>query len=171
MVRAVPPVGLTGGERQRGVDQADVREGLREIAQHGAAVRVHLFGDESYVVSVAEQLLKGRRGARHLAAERQAFDRPEAADPEGALARRQAIVALSFVAVDEAAVAELLVDALAGAAHTGVGGRAIAVERQHEQARVKFLSAKALRVALQRVGEAPRLNRVANGRALAAELA
>ena len=82
------------GQRQRGVDQADVGERLREIPERGSGLRVDLLGEEPDVVRVGEESLEGVRGPCQVAALRPALDRPEAADAEGALAGRQPVIRL-----------------------------------------------------------------------------
>src|SRR5512141_797535 len=45
-------------QRYRGVDETDVGEALREVAEGGAGVRIHFLGEEAQVVAIAEQRLE-----------------------------------------------------------------------------------------------------------------
>src|SRR5712692_10374346 len=74
-----------GIQGQRRVDQADVGECLREVAQRLAADRIEFLAVQANVAGVAQQRLK--RGSRpiRLARQRQGLHRPEADDAKGPL--------------------------------------------------------------------------------------
>src|SRR5687768_9062726 len=74
-------------DRERGVDQADMGEALREIAQRRAAVGIDLLAEQAEIAGVAEQVFEEPFGLIEIAAAREVVDRPEAADAEGAFVR------------------------------------------------------------------------------------
>src|ERR1700722_13956354 len=75
----------------RAVDEADMREGLRKIAELALAARVVLLGEQSDIVAQGEQPLEHRRPLVVLAEQGQIVDEPEAAGEKRPLARRQAV--------------------------------------------------------------------------------
>src|SRR5262249_23204390 len=75
-----------------GVDQADMAECLREVADHFAAGHVDLFSQQADVVDRCHRPLKGRRGVVQLASQRLCLCQPEGAEREGSLLARQAVV-------------------------------------------------------------------------------
>ena len=83
------------------MDEADVGEGLGEVAEELAGRGVDLLGEEADVVRAAGHEVEQRRRPLDLARERQALREPERADAERALAAGEAV--LVQVAVDEAA--------------------------------------------------------------------
>src|SRR5690349_6242203 len=95
-------LGLAPGTRvegQRRAHESDVRVGLREVAEVRAGGRQDLFGHEADVVHVRARIVKQpARFALGPATAREMVDRPEAADPECALAITQAL----FVAIEQA---------------------------------------------------------------------
>ncbi len=90
-------------EDERAVDEGEVAEGLREVAQEGAVLR-HLLGVEAEVVLERPQGVEPGPGLLDPAEPGQRVDEPEGADQERALVPRQPVVVA--VAVDERAVAE-----------------------------------------------------------------
>src|SRR6516164_7554476 len=66
-----------------GVDQADMAEGLREVADHLTAGHVDLLGQQADVVDRRHGPLEGRRGLVHLAGQRLRLGQPERAEQEG----------------------------------------------------------------------------------------
>src|SRR3546814_647506 len=84
--------GFGGGvEVVRGVDERDVREGLGEVAELVAAVRVVLLGEQADVVADRQQVLEPGERVLAPADQRQRVAEPEAAREKRALARRQAV--------------------------------------------------------------------------------
>ena len=79
---------------QDGVDQRQVRERLREVAEVPAAARVDLLGVEAERARVREQLLAEVVRARELADLDERRDEPERADRERSLGAAQAVVGL-----------------------------------------------------------------------------
>ena len=69
-----------------------MRERLREVPERRAGLRVDLLGEQADVVRVGEERSKRPGGPSEVPAAGQALDRPEAADAEGALARREAVI-------------------------------------------------------------------------------
>ena len=74
-----------------GVDQADVAERLREVAELLAARGVDLLGEQAQIIGVTGQTVEQRRGALGLARLGKAGDEPEAADDERALLALEAV--------------------------------------------------------------------------------
>src|SRR5262249_30747942 len=107
------PRGATRGqgtiEVVRSADQAEVREGLREVAEmltRGS----ELLGVEAQVVRIAEHLLEVVAGFFELAGACEALGVPERADAERALFRPEPVVRplVGAVAVNERVVDEIV---------------------------------------------------------------
>src|SRR5918993_5756489 len=79
-----------GVEVDRGADQREVAEGLREVADLFAGRR-DLLGVETEVVAVGQHLLEGEPRVVEAAGAGQGVDVPEAADREGALGAAQPV--------------------------------------------------------------------------------
>src|SRR3954451_18773924 len=95
-------------ETQRGGEERDVRQRLREIAEQLAGMHVDLLGEQSDVVAAADDVVEERAGFIDAAGQRERFDEPEAAGEERAFAGWKAVVGLArVVAVDQAGMAEL----------------------------------------------------------------
>src|SRR3989442_10397917 len=93
--RASEPVARTalGADHVHdGVDQSQVRERLREVAEVAAAPGVDLFGVELQRARIREQLLAQLPRARDLTDLAKRRHHPERADRERALFARQAVV-------------------------------------------------------------------------------
>src|SRR5215831_11424972 len=80
------------GDCPGGVDQPDVAERLREVADHLAAAGVDLLGEQADVVDRRHRPLECRRGLVYLTGQRLGLGEPEGAQQEGALLPRQAVV-------------------------------------------------------------------------------
>ncbi len=94
-----------------GLDQREVRERLREVAQVPAGVGVELLGVEPERRRDAQQALHQVARVLQLADDRQRRDEPERADQERALLARQAVVGLvGLVAQHEAVLGQLVAD-------------------------------------------------------------
>src|SRR6516164_3047062 len=70
------------GDGPGSVDQADVAERLREVADHLTAGRVDLLGQQADVVDRRHRPLEGRRGPVQLSGERLRLRQPERAEQE-----------------------------------------------------------------------------------------
>jgi sulfate permease, SulP family len=70
------------GDGPGGVDQADMAERLREVADHLAAAHVDLLGQQAYVVDRCHGPLEGRGGLVHLPGQRLRLCQPECAQQE-----------------------------------------------------------------------------------------
>src|SRR3954454_5142804 len=140
--------GIEVGRRD---DQADVAEGLREVAEQLAVGRLDLLGQEAEVVRVAGELVEERLCAVDLAGLRQARDEPERAEHEGALLADQAVgvdALLVAVAQDQPALREVAGDRVERRAHARVVGRQEADERHEQHRRVELVAVERLRVGL-----------------------
>src|SRR5438552_1793030 len=82
------------GDRPRGVDQADVAERLREVAEQFAGLRIDLFGEQSDVVHEGDRVLEHGFGALDLTGLSQRLGEPEGAQQERPFLARQAVDAL-----------------------------------------------------------------------------
>ena len=97
--------------RAGGLDQREVRERLREVAQVAAGVGVELLGVQPERRGDAQQALHQVARALLLADDRQRRHEPERADEERALLARQAVVGLAgAVAQHEAVLGQLVGD-------------------------------------------------------------
>src|SRR4051794_14846149 len=96
---------------RRRLDQGEVREGLREVAEVPAGVDVELLGEEPQRRGDAQQPLHQVAGSLLLADDGQGGHQPERADQERALLAAEAVVGLlRAVAQDEAVLGELVGD-------------------------------------------------------------
>src|SRR3954467_11871943 len=129
----------------RGIDQRDVREGLREVAQLAAAARVGFLGEQADVVGEAAQALEQLARLGAPAEQDQAVGEPEAAGEEHPLALGQPVERFArAIAQHEAVLRELALDRLDGAAHARVAAGQKARHRDEEQARIERARAVAL---------------------------
>src|SRR3954453_11353603 len=78
-------------DRPRGVDQADVAEGLGEVAEQLSRRRVDLLGEQAEVVAVAGRGLEDLAGPVGPAGERERLGEPESAEEESAPLARQPV--------------------------------------------------------------------------------
>ena len=78
-------------QRQGSEDHADMREGLREVAQLTAVFRIDLLGEQSEIVRQRDHVLEHFSRGVDVATADEVVDGPERADAERALARRQAV--------------------------------------------------------------------------------
>jgi hypothetical protein len=78
-----------------GVDQRQVREGLREVPEVPARVRVDLLGVQQQRAGVGQQLLAQGPGAGQLPDLGQRGDQPERADGERSLLAAEAVTSQS----------------------------------------------------------------------------
>ena len=125
-------------DSRRGLDEGEVREGLREVAEVPAGARVELLGVEAERRRDAQQALHQVAGALQLADDRQRGDEPEGADQEAALLARQAVVGLvGLVAKDEAVLGQVVRDRVDGLAQAVVVARQEAEDRRQQRRRVE----------------------------------
>ena len=88
----------------RGVDQADVAERLRSVAELLAGVRVDLLAEQPEVVGGSERPAQGVVGGVDLPGEGLRLSEPERAQQEGAFLAVEAVVpAAGVVAADQPA--------------------------------------------------------------------
>jgi hypothetical protein len=105
----------------RGIDKADVREGLREVSDQSPSGRVVFLGEEPEVVAQVEDPLEEPPRLRSAAEKGEIVGEPERADEEGRLSDGEAVdVGRRLVAADEAVVQELALDGFDGAGHAGI---------------------------------------------------
>src|SRR3954453_13893492 len=92
---AVPRQPLGDDDPGSRLDQGEVRERLREVAEVAAGVSVELLRVEPERRGDPEQALHQVAGALLLADDRQRRDQPEGADQEAALLAREPVVRLA----------------------------------------------------------------------------
>lgn len=115
------PLRVVLRERERCVDQPDVAEGLREVAELLPGFRVDLFGKEAEVVPALEESGEALVRLVEPTEVGEGLDEPERADDERALAAGQAVGA--EIAVDELVAGESVTDRLDGRDDARVGRR------------------------------------------------
>src|SRR5439155_12103860 len=120
-----------------GVDQREVRQALREVAEEFSASGVDLLGVESDVVRGCDQLVHKRPRLVELSLPRQGVDEPEGAGQERALVALNAV--LAAVAVDERALLQLPPDRLDRGLHALADGVVVREDRERQDARVDLL--------------------------------
>src|SRR5688572_23152969 len=109
-----------GAEVQRGVDQRNVGEGLRKVAEETPGDRIVLLGKQADVVGEAEEALEQRARFVHAALQAKVVGEPEAAGEEHALARRQPVDRLvREVALHQAVDGQFTLDGLYGLLYPG----------------------------------------------------
>ena len=149
---------LVLAKRERRVDQPDVGERLREVAERGAGVRVDLLGEEPDVVGVVEQPLERRRCAA-TSPPRAGTRLPRSCRcrrrPRRAAARRRS----PWIAVDQAVRPSRSWMRAQVATHPRVRGVDVAVERQGEQAGVEVVAVEEPGVAAEPLVVPARLDR------------
>ena len=124
---------LVGDHVGDGVDQRQVGERLREVAEVAAAGGVELLGVEVERAGGLEQPLAELAGALALADLRERRDQPEGADQEGALLAAEAVVGLfDLVAEDEPVLGQVLGDRLDRRPHPRVVGGQEAEQRDQQ---------------------------------------
>ena len=93
------------------IDQRQVGECLREVAQVAAGERIDLLGEQRQRTGQREKLLAQTAGAGQLADFNQRGHQPERADREGALLAGEAVVGLlNAVAQNQAVLGQLVGD-------------------------------------------------------------
>jgi hypothetical protein len=79
--------------------------GLGKIAQHAAAQRINLFGEQAHVVAARKQTVEQLAGFRIATLQYVVIDKPEAAREKSAFVGWQAIAGIvAFVAKEEFAI-------------------------------------------------------------------
>src|SRR5689334_5885673 len=131
---------LSPGQVVGGVDQGDVREGLRKISDLAREARVEFLGEQSDIVAQRQQTLEEL--ARLVDAPQQGIvvGQPKAAGEKGTFPGRQAVLDLSGVVAHDKTVNEkALLDCLDGSDDARVGRWKEPDEREEQQARVERL--------------------------------
>src|SRR5690606_25397060 len=90
---------LDGFEPEGGVDEAEVAEPLREVAEELERLRVDLFGEEPERAGMREERVERGARRRRLTGQRVGLDEPERRQQERALRPADAVVAV--VAVEQ----------------------------------------------------------------------
>src|SRR5690606_24469254 len=159
------PLRVVLRERQRRVDQPDVAEGLREVAELLVGFGVDLFGEQAEVVPPLEESDEDRVRLVEPAEAGERLDEPERANEERAFAAGKAVRAQ--VPVDELRTCEVTLDRLDGGDDAGVVGRKEPHQRDDEERGIEAVAGRAgegaERVAVA-VVENPRADRIAGAR-------
>ena len=131
---------LRAGQVVGGVDQRDVREGLRKVADLAGEARVVLLGEESDVVTQRKQVLEKLAGLLDASLQDEIVGQPKAAGQKCPFSGRQAVHQLSGVVPhDETVDDEALLDCFHRSDDTRVGRRKESDERKQQEARVERL--------------------------------
>ena len=110
-----------GSQRERGVDEREVGKGLGKVPERLLRIGGDLLAIEPDVVGKRQQRLKILRGTLRVAASGARLYGPEGAGGESSFARRQAILSLCLVAIDETpCTLELLPDMRLGPDEPGI---------------------------------------------------
>src|SRR5690606_28262886 len=133
-----PAVRARGRQPERGVDQRDVAECLREVPDLALVHRVPFLGKQAEVVTKGEQPLEEPAGFVNPADHREVVGHPERAGKEGALVAGQTVdtLLLTFGGVPEdesVRRGQLTLDRLDGANDPLVVGRQEAYLRNQQQ--------------------------------------
>src|SRR5262249_10531726 len=138
---------------KRTVDQTDVAIGLGEIAEHAAALRIELFGEQAHIIAARKQNLQQLAGARSAAMQYVIVDEPKAARQEDTFACGQAVAGIfGFVPQNEFAVdQQSVLDRSKRSLDPRIVGGKKTDERNQRQARVEPLGA----VGPPKAGELP----------------
>ena len=147
---------LRAREVDRGVDETDVAERLRKIAELSSRAGIVFLGEQAEIITYRQQILEKRARVSEAPLLYVIIGEPEAAGEKRALSRRQAVdAAFGFVAHDQPAlVHEPTFDRHQRAANLGMIGRQEADERNLQQARVEPPRAIELNEAAQLLVEA-----------------
>src|SRR5437588_11487510 len=65
------------------IHEANVTEGLREVAQQLVPRRIDLFGEQADVIGIGNRVFEGRPGLLDLPGQRLCLGQPEGAEQEG----------------------------------------------------------------------------------------
>ena len=119
------------------MQQSDVRERLREVAQQAFALGVVLLAEEADIVSQRRELLSVALGFFHAPGRRQRTHQPEAADEKCPFTAGKPVHAvLRRVAPDERPLADLLLRIASICQDARVVRRQKAGDRDKQQARI-----------------------------------
>ena len=136
-------------QREDGVDEREVREGLREVPDLPPGRDVVLLGEEPQVVPEREQPLEELLGLLAAALQHHHLHEPERAGQERPLAGREAVhvrvLLVRAVPLDEPVLREVALDRGDGGRDARVVDREEADERQEQEARVEPVRAVRLR--------------------------
>src|SRR5262249_53444633 len=119
-----------------GSDEADVAQGLGEVAQLRSADGIDLLGEEAHIVGTAGDPLEQRAGGIDIAPLGEVVDQPEATNDKGSLVALQSV--RSLIPVDQTIRRELAPGPVHRRAHARVVRAEEAHERDQEVRRVKL---------------------------------
>src|SRR5437763_1933285 len=132
-VRALLRGALRAGQVVGGVDQCDVREGLREISDLPTEARVVLLCEKSDIVAQGQQALEQLAGLIDAPLQDVIIGQPKAAGQKGSLSGREAVKDLSGVVThDETVNEKAVLDCRDRSDDARVGRRQKANERQQQ---------------------------------------
>src|SRR5919201_5497043 len=124
--RGSVPQGAALADDDRGVDEREMGQRLREVAEQTAGARVVLLGEQADVVAQIEQPLEQLARLVELALQREYVREPERAGQKDALTGRQSVdgtVLLVQIAQDESVDGQLAPDRLDSRDEALVGRR------------------------------------------------
>src|SRR6266436_4454359 len=117
--RSFPSVSLRLRDGPGCIHEADVTEGLWEVAQQLVTRRIYLLGEQADVIRIGNRLFEGRPGLLDLPGQCLRLGKPERAEQEGPFFASQSIGCA--VAVDQPMlIGEPLSDRVDGGPHAWV---------------------------------------------------
>src|SRR5215213_8205453 len=130
------------GEGERGLDERQVRERLRKVAELHPGPRIVFFAQEAEIVTQSEQAIEQRLRFVQPALHSEDFDQPERASQEDAFARWEPIdmlLILASVAKQETVDTELASDRFDGRDESRIVRRQEADDRHEQNAGVELV--------------------------------
>src|SRR5215203_3953310 len=151
------PVWLSRRQCEGRVDQAHMGERLGKVAEGSSSLGINLLREQSDVVGECKNAVERPLRAFAVAAPCQVIDRPEAADPESAFPRLQAVTA-GLVSVEETVASEPLVNEVERPAHARIVRFLVSKASHEQQRRVDPVSIELAHVAAKAFIEASHLD-------------
>src|SRR5215212_3179330 len=130
------------GEGERGLDERQVRERLRKVAELHLGPRILFFAQKAEIVTQSEQAIEQRLRFVQPALHGEDFDQPERASQEDTFTRRQPIdmlLLLASVAKQETVDTQLASDRLDGRDESRIVRRQEADDRHEQDAGVELV--------------------------------
>src|SRR6266566_1003907 len=125
------------------IHEADVTEGLREVAQQLVTCWIYLLGEQADVIRIGNRMFEGRPGLLDLPGQCLGLGKPERTEQEGPFFTSQSIG--GAVAVDQSMlIGEPLSDGVYGGSHFWVGSGQEPHNRHHKRGGIQVIGAKRL---------------------------
>src|SRR5260221_11502799 len=125
------------------IHEADVTEGLREVAQQLVTRWIYLLGEQADVIRIGNRVFEGRPGLLDLSGQCLRLGEPERAEQECPFFASQPIGCA--VAIDQSMlIGEPLSDRVYGGSHLWIGGGQEPHNRHHQRGGIQIIGAKCL---------------------------